>query len=253
MGRPVAAAELVDPAAAEFEEDTGAMGSIILLAFGACFFPTLLACVAIMISRPEPRWLLIAFYVGGLVASVSSGIFVLAVFKDGDAVLGSTRSDPHPAISLVAGAVALVFAWLMVSRRGNATLDRWRSHRRKPKAKDGPSWAERRLGRASWKVAFLVGAVINLPGPFYLLALGKIARGGYSGLGQIALILVFNAIMFLLLEVPLVGYLVRPATTARRVTVMSHWLNANGLRIMGGFVGLFGVSLLTQGTAALIG
>jgi hypothetical protein len=25
------------------------------------FFPTLLACVAIMISRPEPRWLLIAF------------------------------------------------------------------------------------------------------------------------------------------------------------------------------------------------
>jgi hypothetical protein len=30
------------------------MGSIILLAFGACVFPTLLACVAIIISR-SPR------------------------------------------------------------------------------------------------------------------------------------------------------------------------------------------------------
>ncbi|HEY6397524.1 MAG TPA: hypothetical protein VIX82_08745 [Solirubrobacteraceae bacterium] len=52
------------------------MGSIILLAFGAGFFPTLLACVAIMISRPEPRWLLIAFYAGGLLTSISTGIAV---------------------------------------------------------------------------------------------------------------------------------------------------------------------------------
>jgi hypothetical protein len=64
------------------------MGSIILLAFGACFFPTLLACVAIMISRPEPRWLLIAFYAGGLLTSVIAGIAVLVVFVNGDAVLG---------------------------------------------------------------------------------------------------------------------------------------------------------------------
>jgi len=40
------------------------MGSIILLAFGACFFPALLACVAIMISRPEPRWLADRLLVG---------------------------------------------------------------------------------------------------------------------------------------------------------------------------------------------
>jgi len=230
------------------------MGSIILLAFGACFFPTLLACVAIIISRPEPRWLLIAFYAGGLVASLSTGIVVLAVFNNGDAVLGSTRSDPHPATSIAAGVVALLFAWLMASAPGHAMLDRWRSrHRRKSKRKEGPSWAERRLGRASWKIAFLVGAVINLPGPFYLLALGKIAHGSYSALQQIALILLFNAIMFLLLEVPLVGYLVRPEATAKRVAAVSAWLNANGLRITGWLVGVFGASLLGQGIAALAG
>jgi Sap, sulfolipid-1-addressing protein len=232
------------------------MRSIILLAFGACFFPMLLACVAIMISRPEPRGLLIAFYVGGLLASVSTGIAVLAVFVNDEAVLGSTRSDPHPTVSIVAGLVGLLLAWLMISARGNATLDRWRTrHRRRTSSKheDRPSWAERRLGRASWKIAFLVGAVINLPGPFYLLALGEIARGNYSTGQQLGLILLFNAIMFLLLEIPLVGYLFRPEATAMRVTAMSRWLNANGLRITGWIVGLFGAGMLGQGIAALVG
>ena len=147
------------------------MASIILLAFGASFFPTLLACVAIIISRPEPQRLLVAFYAGGLLASVSSGLAVLAVFDNGNAVLGSTRSDPHPTTSIVAGVVALLFAGLMATTRGNEILDRWRSrHRRRRSAESkpagGPSWAERRLGGASWKVALLVGAIINLPGPF---------------------------------------------------------------------------------------
>jgi hypothetical protein len=68
------------------------MGSIILLAFGASFFPTLLACVAIIISRPEPQRLLVAFYAGGLLASASSGLAVLAVFDNGKAVLGNQQS-----------------------------------------------------------------------------------------------------------------------------------------------------------------
>jgi hypothetical protein len=74
------------------------MASIILLAFGASFFPTLLACVAIIISRPEPQRLLVAFYAGGLLASVSSGLAVLAVFDNGNAVLAArarTRIPRH--------------------------------------------------------------------------------------------------------------------------------------------------------------
>lgn len=231
------------------------MAEIILLAVGACFFPTLLACVAIMLSRPDPQWLLIAFYVGGLLTSVASGIAVLAVFDDGDAVLGSTHSDPHPTFSIVAGLVALVFAWLMASARGRSVLDRWRSRhprrRRSSQRADRPSWAERSLARASWRITFVIGAAINLPGPLYLLALGKMANGGYSTLGQIALILLFNAIMFLMLEVPLLGYRLAPKATAKRVQATSGWLNANGLRITGWLVGLAGASVLGQGIVAI--
>jgi hypothetical protein len=232
------------------------MGSIILLALGASVFPTLLACVAVMIARPEPRLLLLAFYAGALVTSLTAGILVLAAFRHGDAVLGSTDSTPHPVISIIAGLASLLFAWLLASARGAAIIGRLRVERgrhRKPKREKGSSWVERRLSRASAGIGFVVGAVINLPGPFYLLALGDIARGGYSTARQLGLIVLFNAIMFLLLEVPLVGYLIQPTSTAERVAAVSLWLNANGLRITGWLVGVFGTGVLVQGIAAFVG
>jgi Sap, sulfolipid-1-addressing protein len=227
------------------------IGEIILLALGASIFPLLLACVAIMISRPEPRRLLIAFYVGGVVVSVAVGIAIVALLKNGHSVVGSTKSAPAPGVSIVTGALGLLLAWLMVSTRGHALLDRWGgSRRRKPKKEAGPSWAERRLGGASWKVALLVGAVINLPGPFYLLALGKIAKAGYSMPHAIALILLFNLIMFWLLEGPLCGYLVAPEKTAKWVASLSQTISNNGLRIAGAFVGIVAIGLIAQGIAA---
>jgi Sap, sulfolipid-1-addressing protein len=226
------------------------MGQIILLAFGAAFFPTLLACVAIMIAQPKPPRLLLGFYLGGLTASVVSGLIVLSQFNKGNEVLGNSTSSPDPGVSIVAGILALLLAWLMISERGRRFLARQRSKRRKPKAEKGPSWAERHLSRANAWVAFAVGAAINLPGPFYLLALGDISSGGYTTAEQVGLILLFNAIMFLLVEVPLIGYLFRPETTAERVAALSKWLNANGLRVMGAIVGICGIGLIIQGITA---
>lgn len=227
------------------------MAQIVLLAFAAAVFPTLIACVAIMISRPEPRRLLLAFYVGGLFASMTSGIVVLRAFNSGDTVLNSTTSAPSPGTSITAGVVSLLLATLMASSRGRALLDRWRSrHGRHHERGSGPSWAERHLDRANARVALVIGAAINLPGPFYLLALGDIAGGSYSTPQELGQIVLFNAIMFLLVEVPLVGYLVRPKETAEQVAGLAKWLNANGLRVMGWLVGAVGVSLIAQGIAA---
>ena len=99
----------------------------------------------------------------------------------------------------------------------------------------------------------VVGAAINLPGPFYLLALGDIATGNHGTAEQLGLIVLFNAIMFVLVEVPLVGYLVRPEATAERVASFATWLNANGLRVMGWLVGAVGIGLIVQGLAAATG
>jgi Sap, sulfolipid-1-addressing protein len=208
-----------------------------------------------MISRPEPRRLLLAFYAGGLIVSVASGLFVLSLFEDGNSALGSTSKAPAPGLSIAAGLISVGLGWLMVSGRGKTRLDDWRKRhpsKRPPKQKDGPSWPERQLNKANALIAFAVGAVINLPGPFYVLALGDIATGGYSNAEQIGLILLFNAIMFVLLEVPLLGYLFAPETTAARVAALSNWLNANGLRVMGALVTVVGLSLIAQGIGAAL-
>lgn len=152
------------------------------------------------------------------------------------------------------GVVGLLFAWLLSSHRGRRVIDAWRARhprRNASKPKRGPSWVETRLSGASVRIAFLVGAAINLPGPFYLLAPGDIATG-HGTAEQLALILLFNAIMFLLLEIPLIGYLFDPDWTARAVAVSGVWLNANGLRILGALMGVFSVSPVIQGITAVV-
>jgi hypothetical protein len=101
----------------------GPMAHIVLLALAAAVFPTLIACVAIIISRPEPRRLLLAFYAGGVLASVGAGIVVLNAFKRGDSVVGNSSSHPNPVTSIVAGLLALALGWLMASDRGRALVN----------------------------------------------------------------------------------------------------------------------------------
>jgi Sap, sulfolipid-1-addressing protein len=83
------------------------MAHIVLLALAAAVFPLLIACVAIILSRPQPRRLLLAFFVGGVIVSVTAGVVLLATFNDHSAVLGNTASHPSPGTSIVAGLVAL--------------------------------------------------------------------------------------------------------------------------------------------------
>jgi hypothetical protein len=59
----------------------------------------------------------------------------------------------------------------------------------------------------------------------------------------------FNAIMFLLVEAPLIGYCSGPQS-AERVAALAKWLNANGLRVMGALVGICGIGLTSQGIIA---
>ena len=59
--------------------------------------------------------------------------------------------------------------------------------------------------------------------------------GVYGTAEQLGLIVLFNAVMFVLAEVPLVGYLVQPEATAERVASFATWLSANGLRVMAGW------------------
>jgi hypothetical protein len=102
-------------------------------------------------------------------------------------------------------------------------------------------------------VAFGIGMVMNLPSVYYLAALPYISQH-YPGAGaRVALILMFNAIQFTLVEVPIVGYLISPERTAERAVAVTGWLAAHGRRIAVAVIGVVGVYLIVHGIVGLVG
>jgi hypothetical protein len=84
---------------------------------------------------------------------------------------------------------------------------------------------------------------VNVPGAAYLIALKDIAAGHHSTGTIVALVLLFNVIMFLLAEIPLVGLLVAPERTAGFVDQMNTWLREHSRQLailvcvtMGGYL-----------------
>ena len=74
---------------------------------------------------------------------------------------------------------------------------------------------------------------------------------GYSNAEQIALIVLFNLVMFVLVEVPLVSYAISPEKTAARVRRFQELLTTHAVRIVAVLALAFGIALLAKGIADL--
>jgi len=59
--------------------------------------------------------------------------------------------------------------------------------------------------------------------------------------------------MFMLAELPLIGYLINPEQTQDRVERFSGWLENHGLQIIAIFASLWGLSSLGKGLKDLLG
>jgi hypothetical protein len=68
----------------------------------------------------------------------------------------------------------------------------------------------------------------------------------------VLLVIAFNLVMFMFVEVPLVGYMFAPETTRRRVQTFNMWMHGHGRRAAAyGSVAL-GVYFLGRGVAAVV-
>jgi hypothetical protein len=238
------------------------VGSIILFALAAAVYPQLLAAVVVILTRPNPQPLLWACYLASLIVSVGTSVLIFKVFQSRGVIAGTSSHRLGPAAYLAVGAVAVLIALAMTTDRGREFLDRGRSgadqeqggRRRRPGSATVAKTrarAENALGEGSFVVAGLVGALLAIPGPFDLLALGRLARNGYGVLTAAVVMLVFALIKFALIEVPIVGYALDPDGTAARVDRFAHWMHANKLLGVAAVVGLIGFLLIGRGIAGL--
>jgi hypothetical protein len=208
------------------------VSQVLGLAFLAALNPSLLAAVTVMLLLPSPKRLLFGYLLGAYLTSITLGLVIVFSFKSSSSV-STSKSTISPGIDIALGVIALVIAYVLYSGRGER-LAEWRKARKaekqKGKEKKEPL-TQRLLGRGSARATFVVGVLLSFPGVTYLTALVRVAKGHFSGIESILLVVVFNLIMMVLLELPLLGYAISPDRTHDSVERFKAWLSRNGYRV----------------------
>jgi high-affinity Fe2+/Pb2+ permease len=220
------------------------MGSIFLYSLVAAANATLLAAVTVMLFLPSPKRLLIGYLLGGLLVSLTIGFVIVFAVHQSDAT-STSQNSVSPAMDIALGLILLVVAYVLRSER----MEQRRERKKKEKegVEKGPSRVERVLGRGSARITFLVGVVLTLPGVAYLAALHELDDLNYGTVSTILVILGFNAMLLILLEIPLIGYVFAPERTVVAVQNFRAWLSRNGLKAGIYVAAGLGALLITRG------
>jgi hypothetical protein len=229
------------------------MFDIFLLSLVSAANATLLAAVTVMLFLPSPKRLLLGYLAGALLTSLTIGFLIVFVVHDASAT-SAARNTVSPSIDVAFGAILLLVAYVLSSGR-----DQRLKERRQGK-KDGggeevektPSRVEQLLGRGSARVTFALGVVLTLPSVSYLAALRDLQKLGYGTVGEILVIVGFNVMLLILLEVPLVGYFVAPDRTVVEVQRFRAWLTRSGRRMAIYGAAALGVLLIVRGVVGYL-
>ncbi len=231
------------------------LGTIFLLSLLAMFNPTLLAAVTLMLLTEHPKRLMLGYLLGAYVTSITIGLAIVFALHDSDAVSTSKRTI-GPGEDIVIGCLLLLIAYVLGSDHDSRLRER-RARRKEAKlAKAGGEKKEplpmRLLGRGSPRIAFVVGMLLSFPGVSYLTGLAHIDKLGAAAVPTALLVIGFCLIQQLLLEVPLVGYILRPEGTQQAVDGFRAWLGRNGRRAGVWVAVVLGVLLVIRGIAGLV-
>jgi Sap, sulfolipid-1-addressing protein len=229
------------------------VGDVFLLAFLAALYPTLLAATTVMLMLPHPKRLLLGYLLGAAMTSITLGLVI--VFSLRHAGISQTaKTTLSPAEDIALGCIALVIAYVLGTERDESLRERRRSRRaaKEPEEPKGPPRWQQFLGRGSARVTFAVGACLTLPGATYITALYRIADEELADPATVAVILAFNAIMLMLLEIPLLAYTFAPEWTPQAIERFKAKLRERG-RIWGVRVAAaLGVLMIARGAITLL-
>ena len=226
------------------------MGDVFLLAFLAALYPTLLAATTVMLVLPHPKRLLLGYLLGAAMTSVTLGLVIVFTLRH-SGLVSTTQATLGPGADIVLGCLALAIALVLHSGRDQRLVAR-RRERKAAKGPTGPPRWQQALGRGSARTTFVVGALLTLPGATYITALHRIADENLADPATVAVVLAFNLIMLMLLEIPLLAYTFAPDWTPRAVERFKLKLRERG-RIWGVRVTLvLGILMIARGVITLL-
>ncbi|GAB7066824.1 GAP family protein [Mycobacterium hodleri] len=208
--------------------------TLLVMAVAIALEPFRIGMAVLMLNRPRPQLQLLVFLCGGFVMGTTVGVVVLFVLRQR---LMESNHFTLPKVQLAIGALALAAALYLVLR---------------PAAVDGePSWMAK-LGTwvtqtgSPW-VSAVAGLAIALPSVDFLAVLAVILASGSGAATQVAALMLFQVVAFLLVEIPLIAYLVAPGRTLAAMTALNEWVRSRRRREVAATLGVVGAILVTVG------
>jgi Sap, sulfolipid-1-addressing protein len=199
---------------------------ILFLGLASALWPLLLVVVVIALNTSRPVRILGWFLVGGLLTTISIDTALVFALQ-GSSFLKGPKPSADGWVDIVVGVLALLAALVLhLGTEGKGP----RRFQPKPKSNEpsrSQEWIEGLVERGA-TLSFVAGVVATiLPAPFAIIAMKNIAELDISDAQAFALIVVFNLLMFIMVEVPLVGFLVAPEWARRTATGFNRWLGEN--------------------------
>jgi len=221
------------------------MGQVFVFAFTAALNPTLLTGVTVMLTLKRPKRLLTGFLAGALVTSVTCGL-VLVFALPHSSTSSTAKHSVNPILNIALGALVLLVVFVVATGRDQRRRA-WSERKRARSAdKPDPRW-RRQLSKGSARDTFVVGILLSFPGASYIAGMDLLHKQNVGTVATVLLVLAFNAIMLILLELPLLGYAIAPDWTAATIERFSSWLIRRGGRAALIAGAIAGVLLILRG------
>ena len=212
------------------------------LAFASALNPKLLALDLLLIENKRPRAMFLCLLLGGLTVALTIGLLDVLVFHaDAIKAQASVSAGVDLALGLLLLAVGGLLATGRLHGRRKAAVPAGDRQPDKPEKKDG--WAQRMLAEPRLGLAMLVGALVGIPGASYLAALHNLVTGQSSTATQVAAVVIFVLIDFLLIIIPFAFLELRPEATKALLKRSQDWLLTHALQLMAAIALLLGAYL----------
>jgi hypothetical protein len=221
------------------------MGQVFLIAVVSAFDAGLLTAAVILLGRPRPARKLGAYLIGGFGFSIVFGLLIVLALHGSKLRIGRSAQG---VIEVAAGALLILIA--VVELLGRKVQWRPRQTGKSDAAQSGrQSLHDRALGQDSLWIAWAAGALYSAPGAYYLAGLALLAKQNVPATTNVLVILGFNVIQFALIELPLLGLVLRPDRTRVLTQKLNDWMAAHRRAVIVALTGVIGTYLLVSGIA----
>lgn len=221
------------------------MGPVFVFALTAALNPTLLTAVTVMLTLEKPERLLTGYLAGAAITSITCGLVLVFALPD-SSTSSTAKHTVNPILNIVLGALILLVVFVVGTGRDTRRRARSERKREAAKTKPMPRW-RRQLSKGSARDTFVVGILLSFPGASYVAGMDLLHKQNTGTAVTVLVVLAFNVISLALLEIPLIGYALRPDQTAAAIERFSSWLTRRGGRVALMAGAAAGVLLIARG------